>query len=144
MKKYSANLISFLAFASLFACGRRASLSENRQYLIGIASHLNRYKELKGDYPASLDECLKQLNIMLPHRGDANGKTLYYYRFGNEACMLRSVGRNGRDERGQGDDLDIYLVKGKEVDRKGVLEYARKEGGDILTAILIWTGSDSK
>ncbi len=95
----------------------------NPEYLRHIGGLLNECRTKTGKLPHSIEECLKELDVMLMHRGDANGNRLWFFRVDDDAFLLRSYGPNGKDNKGREDDVQVMYLNGKEVPERVLVEY---------------------
>lgn len=114
-------LIIFLLPLLLVACSRWKT---NEEYLDYLASIVLNYQVKHGKLPEHFSVAHDDSGIILPNRGDKNGNGLVYMQFPPNAFVFRSFGRNNKDDSGEGDDLDLYYVRGKKVTRKDFLSHA--------------------
>jgi hypothetical protein len=108
-------------------CLKQYTTQQNEAYLRSIGWRIIEYHQKFGSLPVSIDECIDRLSITLSHRGDVAGSTLLYYAIGGSSFVLRSVGKNGVDDCGTGDDVELLYLNGEEVSRDVMLEALRKE-----------------
>ena len=80
--------------------------SVDRLRLRSVATALERHRLARGRYPDALDELVPALLPAVPI-GVFDGKPLRYRRLPEGGHELYSLGKNGRDDAGQGDDIVV-------------------------------------
>jgi hypothetical protein len=126
-------LISILALALLAtSCSRWRT---NEEYLDYLASIVIQYQNKHGSFPEHFSVAHEDSGIILPNRGDKNGNGLIYLRFEPNCFMFRSYGANNKDDKGEGDDLDIYYIGGKKVGRTIFKDYVSKNTDPLFWSI---------
>jgi hypothetical protein len=98
---------------------------DNEAYIDDLASLVVRYQYRHESPPDGFEAALGESGVTLRNRGDAYGRSLAYYRFGDRGFMFRAYGANGEDNVGLGDDLDIYYLDGRRVSREAFIRYAQ-------------------
>ena len=71
------------------------------------------YREKYGRLPDTFSEAFEDSGVRLPNRGDVYGRPLGYKRTGSDSFYFHSSGRNGKNERGKGDDLMVIYSDGQ-------------------------------
>jgi hypothetical protein len=98
---------------------------DNEAYIDYLASLVVRYQERHGSPPDGFEAALGESGVTLRNRGDAYGRSLAYYRFGDRGFMFRAYGANGEDNLGLDDDLDIYYLDERRVPREAFIQYVQ-------------------
>jgi hypothetical protein len=89
----------------------------NEEYLDYLSSIVIQYQLKHGVVPDNEDKALQESGITLFNRGDINGNSLAYFQLPPNSFMFRSYGRNLKNDKGLSDDLDVYYVNKKKVNR---------------------------
>lgn len=108
-----------------------------------LADIIIKAEKINRALPDSIDDALQSTGTTLFSRNDVGGTS--YWRFDDHAFLIRSDGENLEDENGQGDDIDICYLSGREVSRKEMLDYLKKTRPEISEAVeILVTGKGEK
>ena len=125
---YKDSLALAVTVAILFglACESDASnKAKNEKYVERLSAIVDRYIEENQAAPDSFGEALEASGEMLPNRGDADGNSLVYVRLGDRIYVLRTVGRNQKDDR---DDVQVIYLNGNYVSFEDLSKWIESEG----------------
>jgi hypothetical protein len=104
----------------------------NEEYLNHLASIIVGYQSRHRSIPKSFEVAHQESGVFLPNRGDVNGLALIYHKLGDRAFMFRVYGKNGQDDYGLADDLDVYYLDGHRVGRQEIVAYMKtSDRGDL-------------
>jgi hypothetical protein len=127
--------LTFILSCLVILVGCAKKWNDNQEYMNYLASLIIECRTSQGSLPKNVDEVVSRLNVTLPNRGDLDGNPLFYGKIDNEAFMMRSYGVNRENDFGGGDDLDIYYIEGKPVNRLTFISFLKSYNNGLFWAI---------
>ena len=125
---YKDSLALAVTVAILFGLAYESDASnkaKNQKYVERLSAIVNRYIEKNQTTPDHFGEALEGSGEILPNRGDADGNSLAYVRLGDRIYVLRTVGRNPKDDR---DDVQVIYLNGNYVRFEDLSKWIESEG----------------
>ena len=125
---YKDSLAFAITVAILFGLAYESDASnkaKNQKYVERLSAIVNRYIEKNQTTPDSFGEALEASGEMLPNRGDADGNSLAYVRLSDRIYVLRTVGRNPKDDR---DDIELIYLNGNYVTFEDLSNWIESKG----------------
>jgi hypothetical protein len=114
-KTYKDSLIFAVAVAILCGVAYESAASnkrKNQKYFDRLSGIISRYLEKSHTLPNNVEEALAQSGETLPNRGDADGNPYTYLRLSDRSYILRTLGKDGKNDFGAGDDVQINYLNG--------------------------------
>ena len=130
-KTYKDSLVFAVVVALLCGFAYESAASnkrKNQKYFNRLAGILNRYIEKNHTTPGSVEEALAKSGEMLSNRGDADGNPYIYARLGDRSYVLRTMGKNVKNDFGAGDDVRLNYLNGSFVSFEQLSSWIKANG----------------
>ena len=88
---------------------------KNQKYFEKLARIISAHIEKHHTAPESVEDALASSYETLPNRGDADGNPYIYLRLSDRIFILRTLGRNGKNDSGHHDDVRMNYLNGTSV-----------------------------